>query len=171
MKPGHSAHTQGEFDNNNSPVYTIGVAAEIVGVSVHTLRLYERDGLIVPARTDTQRRLYTRNDIDKFLYLRNLHDKYGLNVSGMKVILSLIPCWDIINCSTEDRSGCDAYNQMISPCWSVLRKGMICRDMDCRDCQVYQEGLPFQNMKSFLLQHHHKTASARRSKFKTGEQK
>ena len=45
------------------PVYTIGHAAQKLGVAVPTLRMYEQAGLILPFRTETKRRLYSRHDL------------------------------------------------------------------------------------------------------------
>ena len=50
---------------NEEPLYPIGTAARMLNVSVHTLRLYEREGLILPHRKDTGHRLYSNADIER----------------------------------------------------------------------------------------------------------
>ena len=51
------------MDDKDLPVYTIGIATKLVGVSVDSLRLYENVGLFSPKHTDTKLRLYSNNDI------------------------------------------------------------------------------------------------------------
>ncbi len=138
-----SDHINDEF----RPVYTIGVAAEMVNVSVHTLRLYESSGLIIPQRTSTQRRLYSRNDIRRLSSIRYLIEEKGLNLAGIKILLSLIPCWKMRKCSTKDRAKCDAYNEMTEPCWIVKNKGDLCEADDCRQCKVYTDFSSFSELK------------------------
>ena len=49
----------------NEPKYTISTAARIAGISVHTLRKYEREGLIIPFKKDSNQRLYSDQDLDR----------------------------------------------------------------------------------------------------------
>ena len=62
------------------PILTIGVASEMVKLSPETLRLYERGGLLCPARTLTGRRMYSYNDIEWINCIRNLITERGLNI-------------------------------------------------------------------------------------------
>lgn len=132
------------------PVYTIGVAADMIGVSVHTLRAYENSGLILPQRTKTKRRLYSRNDIERLQFIRMMIEERGLNIAGIKVLLSLIPCWDLVDCSIEDRRNCDAFTNMEEPCWVVTNTGDACKDEDCRKCSIYSNLSPYADMKIYL---------------------
>ena len=54
------------------PVYVISVAAELVSVHPRTLRIYEVEGLVCPARTRTNIRLYSENDIRRVMWIRHL---------------------------------------------------------------------------------------------------
>lgn len=45
--------------SQDTPLYPIGTAARMLGVSVHTLRMYERKGLIIPHHAESNQRLYT----------------------------------------------------------------------------------------------------------------
>ena len=72
------------------PVYVISVAAEIVSVHPRTLRIYEDEGLLCPARTPTNIRLYSENDVRRVLWIRHLTRDRGINLAGVKVIFSLM---------------------------------------------------------------------------------
>src|SRR6476660_10301273 len=69
-------------------VYGISVAAELVGIDPQSLRLYERRGLLAPARTDGGTRRYSSDDIDR---LRRITDLLaaGLNLAGIARVLDL----------------------------------------------------------------------------------
>ncbi|MDQ6928677.1 MAG: MerR family transcriptional regulator [Actinomycetota bacterium] len=69
-------------------VYVISVAAELAGVHPQTLRIYERRGLLDPARTGGGSRRYSERDIDR---LRRIHEltNGGLNLAGAKAVMDL----------------------------------------------------------------------------------
>jgi MerR family transcriptional regulator/heat shock protein HspR len=69
-------------------VYVISVAAELAGVHPQTLRIYERRGLLDPARTGGGSRRYSQRDIDR---LRRIHEltEAGLNLAGVKAVMEL----------------------------------------------------------------------------------
>ncbi len=69
-------------------VYGISVAAELVGMGTQTLRLYERRGLLDPARTQGGTRRYSRHDIERLRHIGELVDA-GLNVAGVSAVLAL----------------------------------------------------------------------------------
>lgn len=71
------------------PVYVISVAAELVRVHPRTLRIYEVEGLIAPARTRTNIRLYSENDIRRVLWIRHLTQNLGVNLAGVRVLFAL----------------------------------------------------------------------------------
>lgn len=71
------------------PVYVISVAASIVSVHPRTLRIYEDEGLIAPARTPTNIRLYSENDIRRVLWIRHLTQERGVNLAGIRVLFEL----------------------------------------------------------------------------------
>ncbi len=77
--------------NPKSPshaVYVISVAAEIAGVHPQTLRIYERKGLLCPARTGGGSRRYSDADLSKLGRILELTDE-GLNLAGVKRVLAL----------------------------------------------------------------------------------
>ena len=71
------------------PVYVISVAASIVRVHPRTLRIYEDEGLVCPARTPTNIRLYSENDIRRTLWIRHLTQNLGVNLAGVRVLFEL----------------------------------------------------------------------------------
>jgi MerR family transcriptional regulator, heat shock protein HspR len=71
------------------PVYVISVAASIVSVHPRTLRIYEDEGLIAPARTPTNIRLYSENDIRRVLWIRHLTQERGVNLAGVRILFEL----------------------------------------------------------------------------------
>ena len=69
-------------------VYVISVAAELAGMHPQTLRIYERRGLVDPARTSGGNRRYSEDDIALLLRIAQLTDE-GLNLAGVKRVLEL----------------------------------------------------------------------------------
>lgn len=79
--------------NNGAPapdrgVYGISVAAELSGVPVQSLRLYERHGLLTPARSEGGTRRYSAEDLARLRRITALVDA-GINLAGIARILSL----------------------------------------------------------------------------------
>jgi DNA-binding transcriptional MerR regulator len=69
-------------------VYAISVAADLVGMGIQTLRLYEARGLLEPDRTDRGTRRYSANDLDRLRRIGSLLDA-GLNLAGIAMVLDL----------------------------------------------------------------------------------
>jgi MerR family transcriptional regulator/heat shock protein HspR len=69
-------------------VYGISVAADLVGMGVQNLRLYEARGLLEPARTDGGTRRYSANDLDRLRRIGELLGA-GLNLAGVGMVLDL----------------------------------------------------------------------------------
>ena len=71
------------------PVYVISVAAGIVSVHPRTLRIYEDEGLLCPARTPTNIRLYSDEDIRRITWIRHLTRERGVNLAGIRLLFEL----------------------------------------------------------------------------------
>ena len=71
------------------PCFVISVAASIVQAHPRTLRIYEDEGLLAPARTPTNIRLYSENDIRRILWIRRLTQERGVNLAGVKLLFEL----------------------------------------------------------------------------------
>jgi MerR family transcriptional regulator/heat shock protein HspR len=67
----------------------ISVVAEMLDIHPQTLRLYEREGLVIPQRTEGNTRLYSQEDIDKLRRILRLTRELGVNLAGVEVILSM----------------------------------------------------------------------------------
>src|SRR5688500_8623507 len=74
--------------SSSHAVYVISVAAELAGMHPQTLRIYERKGLVQPARTDGGSRRYSEDDIDALRRIQELTAE-GLNLAGVKRVLDL----------------------------------------------------------------------------------
>lgn len=123
----------------DTPLYPIGTAARMLGVSIHTLRMYERKGLIIPHHAQSNQRLYTDRDIERLHCIRNAINVDKISIEGIRRVLSLVPCWLIINCPESQRTGCTAFAGQMDPCWQSRKKGEHCLPLDCRACRVYTE--------------------------------
>jgi MerR family transcriptional regulator, heat shock protein HspR len=73
----------------NRPVYVISVAATLVSAHPRTLRIYEDEGLVCPARTPTNIRLYSEEDIRRILWIRHLTRDRGVNLAGVRILFEL----------------------------------------------------------------------------------
>jgi MerR family transcriptional regulator/heat shock protein HspR len=73
----------------DEPVYLISVVAKVLEIHPQTLRQYEREGLIVPSRTDGRMRLYSQRDIDRIKLILRLTRELGVNLAGVDIILRL----------------------------------------------------------------------------------
>jgi len=75
--------------DSSEPLYVISVAAKLVDMHPQTLRMYERAGLVKPARTANNIRLYSDVDIERFRQIRRL-TSVGLNLAGVEMVLDLL---------------------------------------------------------------------------------
>ena len=69
--------------------YMISVVAEMYDIHPQTLRLYEREGLLKPSRTEGNTRLYTEEDLKRLEFILNLARDLGVNISGIAIILQM----------------------------------------------------------------------------------
>jgi MerR family transcriptional regulator, heat shock protein HspR len=76
-------------DDLDNPVYVISVAADLAELHPQTLRAYEREGLLTPARTEGGTRRYSRRDVERLRFIRTLTQDEGLNLAGVRVVLDL----------------------------------------------------------------------------------
>ncbi|MGE0406143.1 MAG: helix-turn-helix transcriptional regulator [Candidatus Korobacteraceae bacterium] len=69
--------------------YMISAVAEMYGIHPQTLRLYEREGLLKPSRTEGNTRLYTEEDLQRLEFILTLARDLGVNISGIAIILQM----------------------------------------------------------------------------------
>jgi MerR family transcriptional regulator, heat shock protein HspR len=86
--------------NSREPSYAISIAAERVGMHPQTLRLYERVGLLKPARRGPTR-LYSDWDIERLRQIQRLTQDMGVNLAGVEIILSLLEQINMLQCELE----------------------------------------------------------------------
>lgn len=122
---------------SDNPVYTISTAAQLAGISVHTLRMYEKEGLILPYKKESNQRRYSDKDLARIQCIRRTINEHKMTIEGIRRVLALIPCWAVVKCSTKDKKNCEAYNGYTKPCWMINHKNNCCEGKDCRSCEVY----------------------------------
>lgn len=126
-----------EKDKKGIPLYPIGIVAELIGITDQTLRLYEKHGLIKPARRN-KNRFYSENDVKWLSCIRDLIHVKKISIEGIKKLLEYAPCWEITECSEEKKSKCTAFIDRTKPCWELNR--MICNKESgkiCEECIVF----------------------------------
>ena len=67
----------------------ISVAARLAGMHPQTLRVYEERGLIKPARSPKQTRLYSQRDVERLKRIQELTTEYGMNLAGVERVLEM----------------------------------------------------------------------------------
>jgi MerR family transcriptional regulator/heat shock protein HspR len=73
----------------SEPRYVISVAAKILGIQTHTLRYYERIGVVEPSRSRGNIRLYSERDLEQLRRVKTLIEDLGVNLAGAEVILRM----------------------------------------------------------------------------------
>jgi MerR family transcriptional regulator/heat shock protein HspR len=91
-----------DYQAPNEPCYVISVAARMVDLHPQTLRHYERIGLVVPARSAGNVRLYSLHDIERLRKICRLTDELGVNLAGVDVILRLTDTIEELQTGTEE---------------------------------------------------------------------
>src|SRR6202171_6438974 len=69
--------------------YMISAVAEMYGIHPQTLRLYEREELLKPSRTEGNTRLYTEEDLQRLEFILSLARELGVNIAGIAIILQM----------------------------------------------------------------------------------
>ena len=75
--------------NNEEPRYVISIAARMLGIRTHTLRYYEKIGIIEPSRSQGNIRLYSDRDIAQLRQMKILMEDLGINLAGAEVIMRM----------------------------------------------------------------------------------
>lgn len=107
--------------------YTISAVAETYNVHPQTLRLYEREGLIRPSRSDGNTRLYVEEDLAQLEVILNLTRDLGVNLAGVQVVLNMRKKMD------EMQSEFNRFFQFVS---EYLAKDPIVEDPQFRTAMV-----------------------------------
>lgn len=128
------------FDEEKG-VYTIGTVAELMGVHPETLRVWEKNCLVMPAREKTQRR-YSNSDILRIKFIKCLLYEKGLNVAGAKQVVSMYSCWYRRTCNGGlKRDASDHINES-KPCWKAEERYCFApsdKAEMCSSCSVFNK--------------------------------
>jgi len=135
---------------STTPVYTLSTTSSLSGIPVHSIRQYIDKGLIIPFKKESNRNLFSQVDILRLKFIHKLLDEDGLNIAGIRTLLALIPCWAIRLCSAGERETCQAFHSDAYPCWEASEKGTLCKNTNCRECDVYRIVENYSDLKSFL---------------------
>lgn len=132
-------NSQGDpVEDSNAPLFTLRIASQLSKLPAHSIRQYIDEGLIIPYKLESRRHLFSHYDIERLKMIRKLIHEKGLNFAGIRALFAMIPCWSIRDCSKEDRNSCGAFSEDFQPCWTASQKGRECRNVDCRECEVYR---------------------------------
>lgn len=84
--------TTKNFENlqPDKPMFPISAVADLLEVHQRTLRIYNEEGILIPARSPKNRRLYSINDIEQGKFIQYLSREIGINIIGIKIILELL---------------------------------------------------------------------------------
>jgi MerR family transcriptional regulator, heat shock protein HspR len=86
-------HPRGEGGSRPAPAagkyYMISVVSKNYGIHPQTLRLYEREGLLKPSRTEGNTRLYSEDDLRQLEVILNLTRDLGVNLAGVEIVLNM----------------------------------------------------------------------------------
>jgi MerR family transcriptional regulator/heat shock protein HspR len=109
--------------------YTISTVADHYGVHQQTLRMYEREGLLKPSRSDGNVRLYTDEDLERLELILNLTRDMGVNLAGVEIILNM-------------REKMDQMQREFNRFFEMLRDYMAEQTAVENDPQAYQALVP-----------------------------
>ncbi len=73
----------------NKGAYMISAVSEMYEIHPQTLRMYEREGLLRPSRSDGNTRLYTDEDLERLEFILNLARDLGVNIAGIAIVLQM----------------------------------------------------------------------------------
>ncbi|MHB8734223.1 MAG: MerR family transcriptional regulator [Terriglobales bacterium] len=85
--------------------YMISAVAEQYGVHPQTLRMYEREGLLAPSRTEGNTRLYTDDDLQRLEVILSLTRDLGVNLAGVEIILNMRERMDLMQKQMQEFVG------------------------------------------------------------------
>ncbi|MBI3325086.1 MAG: MerR family transcriptional regulator [Nitrospinae bacterium] len=76
-------------EEERTELFTISIVSRMYSIHPQTLRLYEREGLLLPHRSEGNRRLYSREDLRRLKIILNLTRDLGVNLAGVDIILGM----------------------------------------------------------------------------------
>lgn len=128
----------------------IGAVARHFGVSVDLLRLYEREGLLIPIKSQKGTRYFAERDFLWIGTILRLVREARLNFAGIRRLLALLPCWEIRSCPYPQKQQCPVLRDASSPCWANRACSCANGAQDCYGCAVYRSAPSCENLKALL---------------------
>jgi DNA-binding transcriptional MerR regulator len=133
----------------------IGRVARDFNVSPDLLRLYEREGLLVPLKSNAGPRYFTRQDYSWIGTVMQLVREERMNLAAIRQLLGMLPCWKEHECPFEARINCPARNgASLQPCW--MSPGVHCchneSQRQCYFCKVYRTAAASEGMRLELAE-------------------
>ena len=128
----------------------IGAFAKQFGISVDLLRLYEREGLVIPLKSPKGTRYFTEHDTPWVRTILRLVREARLNFAGIRRLLALLPCWELKQCGYPSRVNCPVIQDPSKPCWMNRSCCKALSPHDCYFCPVYRSAPSCENLKILL---------------------
>ena len=140
---------QGHLPNGS---IKIGAVAGHFGISVDLLRLYEREGLLIPIKSPRGTRYFTEHDYPWIAMILRLVRECRMNLAGIRHLLAALPCWRIRNCGFESKRGCPVISDELRPCWSNRATCPVVCAQDCYFCPVYRSAVMCESFQANLAE-------------------
>ena len=127
----------------------IGAVAKHFKVSVDLLRLYEREGILIPLKSEKGTRYFTEADFLWIGTILRLVREARLNFAGIRHLLALLPCYEIRKCGYEQKETCPITKDATTPCWN--NRACCSNLQECYTCAVYRSAPACQNLRALLV--------------------
>jgi MerR family transcriptional regulator, heat shock protein HspR len=136
-------------EQHASGMIKIGVVARHFNISVDLLRLYEREGLVIPLKSAGGTRYFTQHDFPWIQTVLRLVREARLNFAGIRHLLALLPCWELRQCGYSAKGHCPVIHDCTSPCWTNQKH--CTSPQECYFCPVYRAAPSCENLKALLV--------------------
>jgi MerR family transcriptional regulator, heat shock protein HspR len=129
----------------------IGSVAQHFNISVDLLRLYEREGLLIPLKSRSGTRYFMEDDFPWIETILRLVRQARLNFAGIRHLLALYPCWQVRRCGFESKKNCPVISDASRPCWANRAICPVVCAQDCYFCQVYRSAPTSEPLQALLV--------------------
>ena len=136
--------------DQDTPLFSIGTVARMLGVSVQTIRMYESEGLVLAEKSPGGQRLYSQSDLERLRCIRHALTVQKMSIAGIRKMQSLVPCWHIVRCSEKERETCPAFREHDRGCWTYSHTTNACAERICRDCDTYKKSTDCSSIKDII---------------------
>jgi MerR family transcriptional regulator/heat shock protein HspR len=126
----------------------IGAVARRFAISPDLLRLYEREGLLIPMKSPGGTRYFTEQDCEWIAILLRLVRGAHMSFAAIRHLLAMTPCWQVRQCGHRDRQLCPYHAERGRPCWMARA---CCKGADCYACPVYRAAPQSEPLQALLV--------------------